>query len=945
MAEQVSNNRLHPIEIEDSPPLRSPNHNPFRPNGSIEIIGTIPRSFPTLPRSFSASPSYSGIGPRPTMPTHNTRSKRKRRHHRIRQQPLTLTPIHSSTKTRSKTQRQSLSKTLPKTYVSARKRKRSNDDQTQSAKRLRRNVSSLTDCNAPNATPSRKVRSAHRNQSGPIPRRKSSRLQHRERIRKGKVNKPMEMIDLSSDRDEEVIPDPIEQGSNQMDVDAEDDDVDLVQTNFGEDSVSSTSTSTSTTNQAPLASDAIPIDLSGCNDSNSSNTSNASSIDNDTNDHHQSHRGRSCSAIDLISRGNSVEKSDSTDSVTSVQAIDDSMDVDIDEIDIDLTDTEIPAIGIAIGTHQDFWNCSEFVERPKVLINKHSNSIDLYLRSHLDEFVTVSIKTSEIESLFLPTNPSFFEINELRSVSPARCDVVEEDHGHVVTAHIQTVFIQTKGPLTAYRWLSDCYDPNDLRKPGVQQITLFLGREGYDSMKKLVLNRVYFCAVTGAVQQIDDSEKKMRCDNIKLKRTMLRKWQKYDGDKTNEHICRLLLPDASHHDSTDTEHMNDDGVSNGHPHSALGIDIEPEEAPCFEVCCVDPTFHVYEPNDQPLLAPHHEGSKNYAMTRTSKPEPSLECYWVMPQQHGHRQYVATIHSKDYTKTVHEDYLNDTIIDFQLHYIYASWPCAFKEDVYIFNSFFWKKLIKLRSKKPTANDKKQVLKWTRRYTKLFEKRYMIIPKCSHEHWELIIIAYAGTVVKQWLRDYRKQHGAEKKSDEESETGDIETETPCIAMLDSLNGKAKSIDLRLIRKWLDLQATQYIDNVLKEDKMESEGDADDEGEYEVFTAKSISGYCVNVPEQPNGHDCGCFLLRNVVQFGKEGGFKDTSSKKAMDLRNWYHPVEEGVEYRKQIAYTIAQLISEQKAIHLKVKDHFQSKEREFIKEQYKLRMAERSKSVSP
>lgn len=106
----------------------------------------------------------------------------------------------------------------------------------------------------------------------------------------------------------------------------------------------------------------------------------------------------------------------------------------------------------------------------------------------------------------------------------------------------------------------------------------------------------------------------------------------------------------------------------------------------------------YTANEDILCNPHHSNSMDYAKSRSGKPPDSLECYYVCPAQHEHREVVITIESKDYAKVCSKDeYLNDVLIEFQLKYIYASWPAAFKQTVFVFNSFFWKKLSKLHTK--------------------------------------------------------------------------------------------------------------------------------------------------------------------------------------------------------------------------------------------------------
>ena len=352
---------------------------------------------------------------------------------------------------------------------------------------------------------------------------------------------------------------------------------------------------------------------------------------------------------------------------------------------------------------------------------------------------------------------------------------------------------------------------------------------------------------------------------------------------------------------------------------------------------IERDYSKYNKNEHVLTMPHHAHSLSYAQTRTSEPDKTLECYWVFPAQHEHKQIIFNINSNDYSKvTIVDEYLNDTIVDFQSKYTYSSWPASFKESVYIFNSFFWKKLIKIKKAGHTTKSAvKQLFRWTRHIKSIFDKNYLIIPKCDDVHWELIIICFAGKVIQNCLKsmDENANH------DEDDATEDVieDLEQPCIVMLDSMNGRRKTSEINLIRKWLNLEAkNQRIMDNEDEDK-EEEDDEDMDGLFEfdeIFTKDTMPGYVVKVPRQPNSHDCGCFLLKNIFQFGEEKGFKDTLEKKSFALDKWYLP-SEGVAYRQIISTTVARLIAEQQTVIKSLRMKHEQAKKERIKKQYKKR----------
>ena len=321
----------------------------------------------------------------------------------------------------------------------------------------------------------------------------------------------------------------------------------------------------------------------------------------------------------------------------------------------------------------------------------------------------------------------------------------------------------------------------------------------------------------------------------------------------------------------------------------------------------DGKYGEYIENEDIICNPHHENSKIYAATRESEPKKTLECYWVFPKQHEHRKCIMEIETKDYDKVLKDEYLNDTIIDFNLKYIYSSWPSKFKDKIYIFTTFFWKKLIKIKGKNASKDDIKQLYRWTKHIKSFFNKDYIIIPKCVELHWELVIICFPGKVLKRYYEQQQQEDDdidIEKDHDEGKEEQEQDKQEPCIAILDSLLGTQKSGDFNLIRKWLNLMASNHQYN----DQRNNEKNNNEK----IFTKQSLHEYCVRVPKQPNCYDCGTFLLRNVKQFGIETGFQDTSKKKALNLSKWYCPTKDGVAYRTEIQETIEKLINEQKGI---------------------------------
>eukprot|EP01084_Bolivina_argentea_P208918 356005_1 len=451
-----------------------------------------------------------------------------------------------------------------------------------------------------------------------------------------------------------------------------------------------------------------------------------------------------------------------------------------------------------------------------------------------------------------------------------------------------------------------------------------MGCKEYQRFKTLVMNKSFFCELRNVVSIVPDDEKDLWIKNLYFARGTKRAWKKYDTQCTKGYIEKLV---GSDHDTEDNQEEEEECKAED------AIDITESQANDLDSEIdgneIDDSgdFSEYIANEEIILNPHHSNSLIYAKTRKSEPSKTLECYWVFPAQHEHRQSIMHIETKDYSLVCTEDeYLNDTIIDFQLKYTYDSWPCRLKEKVYIFTSFFWKKLMKIRKHNPDPQDIKQMFRWSKRIKSLFDTQYIIIPKCDHNHWELVIVAYPGKVLKRYLKSNNDFNGYHDPDD---------VARPCITILDSLLGRSKSSEFAVIRKWLNLEAKQYIQRMRDNEGNSNNKQEEDDDIDQIFSAKTITGYIVKVPRQPNGHDCGCFLLRNVLQFGIDEGFKDTSNKKNINLADWYDAKEDGVGYRQDIASNLARLIKEQKAINTKLRLQHTNRKKQMVREQIQKR----------
>ena len=192
-------------------------------------------------------------------------------------------------------------------------------------------------------------------------------------------------------------------------------------------------------------------------------------------------------------------------------------------------------------------------------------------------------------------------------------------------------------------------------------------------------------------------------------------------------------------------------------------------------------WHNYWPNEAALERPHHNASLNYAMTRGSDPEDDLDFCWVMPPQHGLSVFVSKIFKRDSQAVVANEPLHSRIIDFMIHYLFASWPASFKDRVFVFHPFIWTLIARLCKNTPSGKDRKTVLNLMRSYSSLFIKQYLIFPILEHNHWQLLIIRDPGKI----LRLRTLGNGGGGGGDDDDDNDDDDTNTACMVVLDSMN----------------------------------------------------------------------------------------------------------------------------------------------------------------
>jgi Ulp1 protease family, C-terminal catalytic domain len=173
------------------------------------------------------------------------------------------------------------------------------------------------------------------------------------------------------------------------------------------------------------------------------------------------------------------------------------------------------------------------------------------------------------------------------------------------------------------------------------------------------------------------------------------------------------------------------------------------------------------------------------------------------------------------------YLNDTLIDFWLQWI---WRNCDKSNIHYFTTLFFTTL----EKKGTDG----VSRWTeKRGVDVFTKKFIFIPINKNQHWSLCVVINPGSIVEhlKLLEVDTKQVNYVLKEDDPF---------PCLLFFDSLKTHAKGRFGKLIRNWLNSEWQRlHPKHAL---------DA-------PFTADTMKLYSPEIPYQMNSWDCGVYVCR--------------------------------------------------------------------------------------
>ncbi|KAL6607710.1 cysteine proteinase [Neocallimastix sp. 'constans'] len=134
------------------------------------------------------------------------------------------------------------------------------------------------------------------------------------------------------------------------------------------------------------------------------------------------------------------------------------------------------------------------------------------------------------------------------------------------------------------------------------------------------------------------------------------------------------------------------------------------------------------------------------------------------------------------------FLNDSIIEFYLKYLYNHLPPTSKEKFHFINSFFFEQISRLSKKEKTPKEIYQsIKKWTSKVD-LFKKRYLMIPINKDYHWHMLVIFNPGALLNEKKIDNKRNKN--EKNDSICQNDDIQKDKNKIpTMQNSINSNQK------------------------------------------------------------------------------------------------------------------------------------------------------------
>jgi sentrin-specific protease 7 len=148
-------------------------------------------------------------------------------------------------------------------------------------------------------------------------------------------------------------------------------------------------------------------------------------------------------------------------------------------------------------------------------------------------------------------------------------------------------------------------------------------------------------------------------------------------------------------------------------------------------------------------APSHDVSDVYTSREVEKYSINhgLGRRWLRPLTYSNEHQRASIYFEDLPRLDEEEFMNDSLIDFYMIYLFNHSKIP-KDKVFFFNTHFFTRLTQNTGR---ANmNYKNVEKWTSKVD-IFSYDYIVVPINEDTHWYLAIICNVGNIVRKPVQE--------------------------------------------------------------------------------------------------------------------------------------------------------------------------------------------------
>jgi Ulp1 family protease len=230
-----------------------------------------------------------------------------------------------------------------------------------------------------------------------------------------------------------------------------------------------------------------------------------------------------------------------------------------------------------------------------------------------------------------------------------------------------------------------------------------------------------------------------------------------------------------------------------------------------------------------------------------------------------------------------EYLNDNLIDYKIKVLLEQLKVTNeykREKIHAFSCQFYIKLTEKRNPKEMFE---MVARWTKDID-IFELDFLFVPVNIGSHWSLSVIVRPGLILQKNSKELTISSGGSFE--------EIEDNLPCIMFMDSLNLHNMTTISKQLRSYVEFEYNVKklkidISSINLNKRNFGASNSQQDNSQLVLNAENFPVIKCAVPQQPNGTDCGVYVIRFfqliINQWPKSGKAQQDDKMKEFIRRN--------------------------------------------------------------